>query len=330
MSGGAVEIGLRLAALALCAAALLHPSVALDQPTPRAIIVLDVTQSMNARDATLDGVTTSRFALAKAATARAIDAQPCGAELGLGVFTEYRSYFLLLPLEVCAHRAELQATLAQIDGRLAWAGASEIAKGLNWALRGARGLDPRPAVFFLTDGHEAPPLNPRHRPRFDGEPGDVRGAIVGVGGDLPVAIPKLDIEGQPLGVWGADEVAQRDPFSAGRTGSVAGERLVETEDTPIPGWHRVGNEHLSSLREPYLQALAGELVLGYARLTTPDVLTRALAAHGAAHGARPFDLTPLLLAAAVALLLAAELAPRLAGWRGRFRLRARRRRTSGT
>jgi mxaL protein len=322
-----LEIGVRVLALALCLAALLRPGVPIEQTTPRALVVLDVTQSMNARDVVLDGRATDRLAFAKAATARAIDAQPCGAEIGLGVFTEYRTYVLLLPLEVCAHRAELQATLANIDGRLAWAGASEVAKGLNWALRAARGLDPRPAVFFVTDGHEAPPINPRHRPRFDGEPGDVPGAIVGVGGDLPVPIPKLDVEGHPLGVWGADEVAQSDPFSAGRTGSVAGERLVETEDTPIPQWHRVGNEHLTALREPYLQALAAERGLGYARLTTPEALARALALHGAAGStSRPLDLTPWLLAAAVALLLLAEIAPRVAArWRGRRRSWPRRR-----
>jgi mxaL protein len=317
---------LRTLAAALCAAALLRPAVEVQQPTPHAILVLDVTQSMNARDVVLDGQAASRLALAKAAAARAIDGQACGTRLGLGVFTEYRSYFLVLPLEVCAHRAELQATLANIDGRLAWAGASEIAKGLNWALRAARGLEPRPAVFFLTDGHEAPPINPRHRPRFDGDPGDVPGAIVGVGGDTPVPIPKLDIEGHPLGVWTADEVAQSDPFSAGRSGSVAGERLVETEDTPIPDWHRVGNEHLSALREPYLQALASERGLGYARLTSPERLAGAIAAHGAAGtAARPLDLTPWPIGAAFALLLVAEVAPRLrARWRARRRPGARR------
>jgi mxaL protein len=274
----------------------------------------------------LDGRATSRLALAKAATARAIDAQPCGTRLGLGVFTEYRSYFLLLPLEVCAHRAELQATLANIDGRLAWAGASEVAKGLNWALRAAGGLDPRPAVFFVTDGHEAPPLNARHRPRFDGEPGDVPGAIVGVGGDVPVPIPKLDIEGRPLGLWGADEVAQSDPFSAGRAGSVAGERLVETEDTPAPDWHRVGSEHLSSLREAYLRALATERGLAYLRLGAAEGLATGLAVHGAAStSTRPLDLTPWPLVGALALLLLAETAPRVgARWRARRGSPARR------
>lgn len=320
--GSRRDVALRVLALALCLGALLRPAVPIERPMPRALLVLDVTQSMNARDAALDGAATSRLHLAKHAVARAIALQPCGAQVGLGAFTEYRSYVLVLPLEVCAHRAELQATAANIDGRLAWAGASEVAKGLHSALRAARGLEPRPAVFFVTDGHEAPPLNPRHRPRFDGEPGEVAGAIVGVGGDLPVPIPKQDIEGKPLGVWTADEVVQTDPYSAGRAGSVAGERLVETEDTPIPDWHRIGNEHLTSLREAYLQALAGERGLGYLRLAAPDDLARALAAHGAVRVASPLDLTPALLAISFALLLAAELTPRFVARRRAAGVRA--------
>ena len=66
----------------------------------------------------------------------------------------------------------------------------------------------RACGVFVTDGHEAPPLDPRHRPAFDDKPGDVAGLLVGVGGLLPVPIPKSDPMGRPLGFWRADEVMQ--------------------------------------------------------------------------------------------------------------------------
>lgn len=96
-------------------------------------------------------------------------------------FTEYRSYLLVAPVEVCAQLGELRATLAEIDGRTAWAGDSEVAKPAQRCLAIARQLPGVPALVFVTDGHEAPPLNPQPRPAFDPTPGEVCGLLVGVG-----------------------------------------------------------------------------------------------------------------------------------------------------
>ena len=73
--------------------------------------------------------------------------------------------------------------------------------------------------MFVTDGHEAPPLSPLHKPVYDGKPGEIRGLIVGVGADALMPIPKNDPEGRAMGFWGADEVMQTDGYSAGRGGT---------------------------------------------------------------------------------------------------------------
>jgi mxaL protein len=241
------------------------------------VIVLDITQSMNAEDYADGAQPVSRLAAAKDAVRGALQALPCGSRIGLGVFTEYRTLVLLAPIEVCANFRELSSALQKIDGRMAWAGGSEVAKGINWAVRAARSLPGRPAIVFVTDGHEAPPLHPMHRPSLDGKPGEIAGLIVGTGGPVPVPIPKFDPDGQRLGLWGADDVMQIDPYSKGRGGSVAGERYVETEPLKLPpGWPAVGNEHLSQLREGYLRLLAGELGFSYMRLESPAAGARGL------------------------------------------------------
>jgi mxaL protein len=99
-----------LAALALTAVAVLGPRPVLPRRVFDGIVVLDITQSMNTLDTLLDGQPASRLAFAKARLQRALARLPCGARVGWGVFTEYRSYVLLLPVEVCAHYAELSAT----------------------------------------------------------------------------------------------------------------------------------------------------------------------------------------------------------------------------
>jgi mxaL protein len=243
------------------------------------VIVLDVTQSMNAEDYVADGKPASRLAAAKSAIRGAVEALPCGSQVGWGVFTEFRTLLLIAPIEVCANFSELDSVLDGIDGRMAWAGASEVAKGIHSALREAAALRGRPAIVFVTDGHEAPPVNPGYRPRFGGRSGEIAGLIVGAGGPTPVPIPKLDLDGRRLGYWGPDDVLQTDPYSRGRTGSVAGERYVGADAVKAPpGWPPVGNEHLSHLREGYLRLLADELELGYLRLDSVGNGARALAA----------------------------------------------------
>jgi mxaL protein len=241
------------------------------------VVVLDITQSMNAEDYALEGRPANRLTIAKLALHQAFEGLPCGSRIGLGVFTEYRTMVLIAPVELCENFRELTAVLDGIDGRMAWAGRSEVAKGVNWGIKAAKALPGRPAIVFVTDGHEAPPIHPAHRPSFEGEPGEIAGLLVGVGGAVPVPIPKLDPDGRRLGYWRADEVMQTDPISQGRRGSVAGERYIETEQVrPPAGWPATGDEHLSQLRESYLRLLADELRFGYLRLASAGGGARAL------------------------------------------------------
>ena len=275
------------AALAL-AASFLDPGFMMERARFEHVIVLDVTQSMNVADAPLaapdssdlpvGGKPLSRLAYARHALREALLQLPCGSKVGWAIFTEYRSFLLLAPVEVCANLSELRATLAQIDGRMAWSGNSEIAKGVHSGLGIARQLPGKPSLVFITDGQESPPLNPHYRPAFDDKPGEVPGLVVGVGGLQPLPIPKTDPQGQPLGFWRADEVMQTDPRSQGRGGSVNGEALADDRaGAAAPSLGATpGAEHLSSLREPYLRLLAGEQGLAYLRLESPQALAAAL------------------------------------------------------
>ncbi len=273
------------AALAL-AASFLNPGLMMARARFEHVIVLDVTQSMNVTDAPMAEPTdsssgakpVSRLAYAKHALREALLQLPCGSKVGWAIFTEYRSFLLLAPVEVCANLSELRATLAQIDGRMAWSGNSEIAKGVHSGLGIARLLPGKPSLVFITDGQESPPLNPHYRPAFDDKPGEVPGLMVGVGGLQPLPIPKTDPQGQPLGFWRADEVMQTDPRSQGRGASVSGEALADDRSgTAAPSLGATpGAEHLSSLREPYLRLLAGEQGLAYLRLESRQALAAAL------------------------------------------------------
>lgn len=271
------------AALAL-AGCLLNPRWPWPQTRVEQVVVVDITQSMNVVDQRLQGKPVSRLVFAKDALRRSLLALPCGSKIGWAVFTEYSSFLLLTPVEVCGHLDELRSTLAAIDNRMAWVGASEIAKGLHSGLALAKRLPEHPSLVFVTDGQESPPLNPRHRPAFDDRPGAVPGLIVGVGGPIPVPIPKTDAEGVARGNWRADEVLQADPRSLGLVGGVQVGKALDTAPNAAATDPAAlatlgatpGQEHLSALRESYLRLLAGEMGLAYIRLDSAEQLAQAM------------------------------------------------------
>jgi mxaL protein len=309
-----------LAAACALALALLHPRLSWPGPSWRHVVVIDITQSMNTVDAQIDGQAASRLAFARRALREALAVMPCGSRLGFAVFSEYRSLLLLQPVEVCANYGDLPEVIARIDGRMSWAGASEVGKGVGWALRMARAMEPVPSLVFITDGHEAPPLRPGERPRIDDDAaGRVRGVIAGVGGDVLKPIPKRDVDGGAIGFWGADDVLQTDPKSLGRTREGAQQTLVDENGAPLAAFAGSGSEHLSSLKEPHLRELAQAAGLGYRRLAASADLSAVLLDPALATAEPiPRDLRWIPLLIALVCLCAAFLPAPRRRWR-RFR-----------
>jgi mxaL protein len=263
---------LTLVALILLLVAVFMPRIDTPRTTYDYIVVFDITQSMNVADYELDGSPVSRLTFAREAVRRTLRDLPCGSRVGWGVFAEYRTLLLLAPIEVCDNYNDLLASLDRIDGRMRWGNASEISKGLFWAMRGARDVGGRPGVLFLTDGQEAPPVEGEGLPLFDDlKRGDIGGWLIGVGGYAPRPIPRTDADDRPIGYWHADEVVQRHAAAAG-----------ETLDT---------HEQLSEVREPYLRKLAQEVGFDYLHLEDVGSIRKAMLAPRFAHRRRaPTDL----------------------------------------
>ncbi|MFK7966372.1 MAG: hypothetical protein AB8C46_20605 [Burkholderiaceae bacterium] len=295
-----------LAALT-CAAALWWPEQKLVVAQGAgAILMFDITQSMNVEDVAIDGEPVTRLEMARQAALAAVDELPCGTALGTGIFSAHRALLLMAPIEVCKNRLEIRQSIRFIGPAMAWHGNSEVAKAWYASLKIAAGLDEKPAIVFLSDGHEAPPVSPLHRPIYNEPTGRGEALMVGIGGDRPAPIPKTAPSGQPLGFWKADEVMQIDRYQQGRGGSAVGEKMVELDDGTKPDLRvggTPGTEHLSALREPYLQLLASETASSYVRLHSPDALMKGLEQVLVMPGLS--DLNARRLLAAVALLLVA-------------------------
>lgn len=256
---------LLLPVFALLALAAWLPKLPVTREAYDHLVIFDVSQSMNVEDYFLGGKPVSRLAFAKHAVAEALRNPRCDTRIGWGVFAGRKIVMLLAPVEVCRNYSALLAALDNIDGRMAFERSSEIQEGLLWTMSNVRDLKPLPTVIFMTDGQEAPPLPPERIRSYDGQLGEVRGWVVGVGNDEPKPIPKTDADGARIGYWRATEVLQWGG-AASNTGGTS-------------------HEHLSELREPHLQQLAKNVGFDYVRLRDAASLDRALHDRKLAHPA---------------------------------------------
>lgn len=249
--------------------ALVLPRVPLQRDVYDVLAVVDITTSMNTRDVPSGGEKVSRLDAAKTALRETLAKLPCGSRLGLGFFTERRSFLLFDPVEVCENFAPVDEAISMLDWRMAWEGDSYVSKGLFSAVELAGSL--KSDLVFLTDGHELPPLPFSGVAPFEGKPGDVGGLIVGVGGRTPSPLLKYDDNGHEIGTFAAQEVPQENrsgpppPDAASRPGY-------------HPKWAPFGNavvnnkEHMAVVRETYLKQLASMTGLSYAYLASPHDL----------------------------------------------------------
>lgn len=280
----------------LALVAMFNPGLSRQRPLVDALVVVDITRSMNVRD--MNGV--SRLEFARDALRNWIASRPCDSRIGLAVFTERRSLTLFEPIEVCPDFAAIDGSLQGLDWRMAWEGDSLISKGLNHAL--ARAAELGVALVFVTDGHEAPPLPYDGATAFRGEtPG---GIILGVGGDTPAPIPKFDDLGREIGFYEAEDL-QHAPTRMGAPPPDATDRPgYHARNNPYGESDLEGSEHLSRLQGDYLRELAAQRGLGYAPLSAgPTAIERALMVHASARqGIAFFSLSPVIGAFACVLL----------------------------
>ena len=297
-----------LAALALTALALLVPRIQMTRNVYDVVAIVDLTKSMITRDMHVNGKDADRLDAAKRALTRLLADMPCQSRLGLGIFTERRSFLLFNPVEVCQNFAPVETAIQSLDWRMAWEGDSMVTSGIYSAMHVAEDLGAD--LVFLTDGHEAPPLPPGGgMPDYEGEIGKVRGLLLGVGGRDKVPLPKIDDDGNEIGHYGHDDLPQEN-----RSGAPPPDAHLR------PGWHPKwapfgtdppkGDEHLAYVRSEYLEKLAAKTGLTHVDLIDTPNLLPAVSAH-----ARPrpvevwVDIRPIPAALALLLLVALYAAP---------------------
>lgn len=302
-------------ALLLLLLALLRPTLPIKRDIYTYLLVVDITQSMNAEDMRLGGETVSRMVYTRRLLRDAVASMPCGTRVGVALFAGVVVSTLFHPIEVCANYDAIQDTVQHLEWRHAWHGNSRLAFGMLSATAALKAL-PEPAqVVFFTDGEEAPRLHAFNQADLSKWQGGKDWLLVGIGSDRPTPVPKLDADNRMLGYW-SQNTYQLEPGIAQVSTETRGSRddSVATQDY---------ERYLSVLDEAYLQELARTIQGRYVRGdSTPRVLAALHAGPPARHDVTPLDISRWLGSLAGLMLLGAYLPwPRLRALLGRFRLR---------
>lgn len=273
------------------------------------LFVIDVTQSMNVRDQDSDAGLASRLDAAKGAVAAGLRQLPCGSRASLGLFAGNEVLVLFEPLEICAHYPAMEKVVAGIDWRMAWTGNSQVDAGIVSAMAEAakRGLN----LVFVSDGDQAPQRDELRLHNLQARRGSAKGLIVGVGGEQPRPVPKLDASNQIVGYWEPED-AIRHGFNPNL--AVVLDGLEPQEHSLLGAITQAPQEHLSALRSAHLEQLARAAGLDYLRLDDRRGFARALDRPALANMSRAQrDLRIVFGLLAAGLLLAAWLLPERLG-----------------
>jgi mxaL protein len=288
------------AALLLLLVALFRPSIPVKRDIYSYMIVVDISQSMNVADMSLNGKPASRIAYTRQLLHDMISSMPCDTRVSMALFAGVSVAALYTPIEVCANYAAIQDTIDHLDWRNAWSGNSRIRESMLSIARTLRSM-PEPAqVVFFTDGEEAPRLhafNTRDLTNFQGGNGWL---IVGIGSGKGTPIPKLDEKNQLIGYWGGDSFAMQPGIAQ------ISQQNLGVRDNNVAAAE--GDRYLSKLDEDYLKSVTKEVSGQYVRGDSlQSVLSAMKTQNPARHDTAPYRIDWILATLAGLLLLAAHI-----------------------
>lgn len=247
--------------------AIYNPHIHLTQDFDHYMFVVDITQSMNVEDMQVHHRPVNRLNFTLQLLKDTVKALPCGSKVSIALFANAEIVPLYIPLEVCQHFNEIDASLNHIEWRMAWRGSSHLRLALIEAAR-ILSLLPEPAqLILLTDGDEAAPLNAITKVTLAPMQGSSGWLLAGVGGLQPAPVPKFNSLNQVIGYW-SQYATKVEP------NQIVNEDAVGKRDDSIATDPQ--EYYLSALREDYLKEVARDIGASYISASNKETLLAAL------------------------------------------------------
>jgi len=232
------------------------------------IFAVDISQSMNVVDKTLNGKPVSRLVYIQDTLHKLVSELPCGTNVSIGLFAGVSVAALYTPIEVCENFDAINDTIDHFDWRTGWSGNSRIRGSMPVLAKTIRSFPAPAQVVFFTDGEEAPKLHVFNREDLSAFQGGDDWLLVGVGSDKGTPIPKFDEHNQLIGYWANESFAMQPGIA-----QISEANIGSRNDSVANG---ESDRYLSKLDETYLQDLAKEINGMYVRADSVSSILDAM------------------------------------------------------
>ena len=262
------ELTIMVFAVLLCSLAIYNPTLQFKKSITSYMLLVDVSQSMNAEDLLVNDKPITRIDYTKLLLKRIIDKSDCGSFFSINIFVADNVANIIEPVEKCNNYDELMDTINKLEWRMAWKGNSRITFGIKSAAKMQDSLNFPSKILFFTDGDEAPKVNAINRVNLDDFNLGEELIFVGVGGDKPVPVKRYNSRNMYVGYWGSD-IYDSLPGATGSRNSDSG------KDEPDPSVASADYErYLSKLYEEYLIKLSEQIKSQYIKGDLSDQFTK--------------------------------------------------------
>ena len=254
----------------LCLLAINNPTVQLKKSITSYMLLVDVSQSMNAEDLLVKDSPVTRIEYTKLLLKNIIDRSSCGSFFSINIFVADNIANIIEPVEKCKNYDELMDTISKLEWRMAWKGNSRITFGIKSAAKMQDSLNFPSKILFFTDGDEAPKVNAINRVNLDDFNLGEELIFVGIGGNVPVPVKRYNSRNMYVGYWGSD-IYDSLPGATGSRNSDSG------KDEPDPSVASADYErYLTKLYEEYLISLSEQIKSQYIKGELSDKFTKTI------------------------------------------------------
>ena len=254
----------------LCLLAINNQTVQLKKSITSYMLLVDVSQSMNAEDLLVKDSPVTRIEYTKLLLKNIIDKSSCGSFFSINIFVADNIANIIEPVEKCKNYDELMDTISKLEWRMAWKGNSRITFGIKSAAKMQDSLNFPSKILFFTDGDEAPKVNAINRVNLDDFNLGEELIFVGIGGNVPVPVKRYNSRNMYVGYWGSD-IYDSLPGATGSRNSDSG------KDEPDPSVASADYErYLTKLYEDYLISLSEQIKSQYIKGELSDTFTKKI------------------------------------------------------
>ena len=234
------------------------------------LFVIDISESMNVRDVDYPHPRASRLDLAKASVRESMASLPCGSRVSVALFAGDESIVLFEPLEICQHFPAIDQVVARLDTRMRWIGDSWVVRAFVMGMKEAhkRNLN----LVMITDADEMPHHSqPRLNEVLEMKE-RVQGVLLGVGGETPQPVPKLNDHQEIIGYWSKEQAVLEGNYP---------NLLSYVKDLPEGAAAPAGAldeviEHLSAFNKSFLKNIAEAAQMNFAHIQHPKDAVNAI------------------------------------------------------